>query len=612
MESAAWAEPGRAVGGVVRRWIELAKLLPRAGAAPVAAALAVSVVFGLAPIAFMVAMSVLLARVPAVARGEGALGTAAALTLVALAVQQLVGPFQSALAELISRRVDAHCVRRALEAAYRRAPVATLERPGTLDLLADVRAAMDRTTPSPGDAAAALPALLARYTQLTGAVVLIAVVLSPVTAVIVGVTALVIRFGQRGSLGRFGAHWDALSPQRRRLAYVRGLATGTEAAKEVRVLGLLDWVTRRLHREHRGYLDPLWAMRRRLLLWPFVGFAAVGLTGGALGLAAIAQATAHGRLSLLGYGLAVQAVLIPVRFGVYFPEADVQTQFGGRAYAALVRFEQACADTAPPPGTEPAPQPREAIRFEGVGFAYPGGHRVFSALDLTIPAGRCTAIVGLNGAGKTTLVKLLTRCYDPDTGAITIDGNDLRGIDPADWQQRLAVVFQDFNRYELTAGENIGLGTGTPADWHHAAVRAGADDLVAALADGLDTPLSTRYTGGQDLSGGQWQRIALARALHAMSRGAALLVLDEPTAALDVRAEVEFFDRFLAQTRGTTSVIISHRFSTVRHADRIVVLADGVVAEQGGHDELVAAGGRYAQLFEAQASRFRDREAVAA
>ncbi|GAA1387203.1 ABC transporter ATP-binding protein [Catellatospora chokoriensis] len=589
----------------LRRWLDLAGLLRHAGGLPVAIALLVSAAFGLAPIVFMVSMALLLARVPAVARGEAALGTAVALSLATLVAQQLLGPMQTALTELVSRRIDGHCVQRALRAAYTEAPVAALERPGTLDLLADVRTAIDRASPSPGDAAAALPALLARYTGLTGAVVLIAVVLSPLAALVVAAAALVIRFGQRGSLGRFAAAWDALSPQRRRLAYTRTLTTGTAAAKEIRVLGLLGFLTARLDSEHRGYLDPIWSMRRRLLLRPFLGFALAGLVGATLALAAVAQATASGELDLLEYAVAVQAVLVPIRFGVYFPEADVQTQFGGRALAALTGFEQA-ARGEPLPGTAPAPAPQREIRFEQVGFAYPGGRRVFSDLDLSIPAGRCTAIVGLNGAGKTTLVKLLTRCYDPDRGAVTVDGLDLRELDPASWQRRLAVIFQDFNRYELSAGDNIGLGVGVPADWHAAAARAGAQDVLDDLPAGLDTPLHARYTGGQDLSGGQWQRIALARALHAVDRGARLLVLDEPTAALDVRAEVEFFDRFLTQTEGLTSVIISHRFSTVRRADQILVLSDGHVVEQGDHDALTAAGGHYAEMFALQASRFRD------
>jgi ATP-binding cassette subfamily B protein len=231
---------------------------------------------------------------------------------------------------------------------------------------------------------------------------------------------------------------------------------------------------------------------------------------------------------------------------------------------------------------------------------------VLAGLDLELPAGRSTAIVGLNGAGKTTVVKLLAGLYRPDRGQITVDGTDLRELDPAGWQRRIAVIFQDYVRYELDAAANIGLGApgADPAGVVVAADWAGAAGVIDALPAGLATPLSSRYAGGTDLSGGQWQRIALARALFAVGAGAGVLVLDEPTAQLDVRAEVAFFDRFMEITAGLTTVIISHRFSSVRRADRIVVLSGGRVAEAGRHDDLVAAGGQYARLFEQQARRF--------
>jgi len=205
------------------------------------------------------------------------------------------------------------------------------------------------------------------------------------------------------------------------------------------------------------------------------------------------------------------------------------------------------------------------------------------------------AIVGDNGAGKTTLVKLLARLYDPGEGRITVDGRDLRTLDPLAWRQRLAAVFQDFVHYELSAADNIGFGA--PQRLHdtealrRAATRAGALDLIERLPSGWATVLSPGYAGGVDLSGGQWQRIALARALFAVEAGAGVLILDEPTAALDVRAEAELFDRFLSLTQGLTAIIVSHRFSTVRRADRIAVLAEGRIVEQGTHAELLALGG---------------------
>jgi ATP-binding cassette, subfamily B, bacterial len=271
------------------------------------------------------------------------------------------------------------------------------------------------------------------------------------------------------------------------------------------------------------------------------------------------------------------------------------------------RLAPASGDLA---GSLPATgRPDREIRFEQVRFRYPGADRdVFDGLDLVIPAGSSTALVGINGAGKTTLVKLLARLHDPTGGRIRVDGVDLARLHPAGWQRQVAVVFQDFTHYPLSARENVGLGAPehvADADGLDAmAARAGASGTLASLPAGWDTVLSRSYAGGVDLSGGQWQRIALARALFAVRHGARVLVLDEPTAWLDARGEADFFDRFLEITAGTTTLIISHRFSTVRRADRICVLEGGRVLEQGDHDSLLAAGNRYAELFTLQAARF--------
>jgi ATP-binding cassette subfamily B protein len=218
-------------------------------------------------------------------------------------------------------------------------------------------------------------------------------------------------------------------------------------------------------------------------------------------------------------------------------------------------------------------------------------------------------VVGGNGAGKTTLVKLLARLYEPTGGRITVDGVDLRDLDPVAWQRRVAAIFQDFVPYKLTAADNVAFGAlhvpRTPERLDRAAAAAGAAGVVARLPHGWDTVLSRQFEGGTDLSGGEWQRLALARAVYAVHAGAGVLVLDEPTAALDVRGEAEVYDRFLELTRGLTTIVVSHRFSTVRRADRIVVIEGGRVVEDGSHDDLVAAGGRYAVMYELQAARFR-------
>jgi ABC-type multidrug transport system fused ATPase/permease subunit len=246
-------------------------------------------------------------------------------------------------------------------------------------------------------------------------------------------------------------------------------------------------------------------------------------------------------------------------------------------------------------------RPAESVVIRDLSFHYPGTERlIFDRLDLTIPAGTSLAIVGQNGAGKTTLAKLLCRLYDPDTGAIEVDGVDLRSLDVDAWRGRVTAVFQDFVRFELSLRDNV-----DPAG------KASEEDVRAALADAgaeglaeLDTPLAKGYPGGTDLSGGQWQRVALARALCAVRGGAGLVLLDEPTAQLDVRGEAAVFDRVLQATRRVTTILISHRFSTVRHADRICVLEGGRVIELGGHDELMSVAGRYRTMFNLQAKRF--------
>ncbi|HEX3872953.1 MAG TPA: ATP-binding cassette domain-containing protein, partial [Solirubrobacteraceae bacterium] len=252
--------------------------------------------------------------------------------------------------------------------------------------------------------------------------------------------------------------------------------------------------------------------------------------------------------------------------------------------------------------------PRLSIRFEAVGLRYPSGTHALDRIDLELPAGSSLGLVGLNGAGKTSLVSLLAGLRRPTAGRLLIDGTPLTRLDAGRWQRQVAVVYQDSTRFPFTAAQNVALALGDrPIDepaLHRAADRAGATALVARLPAGWDTILSPRYAGGHDLSGGQWQRIVLARALYAVESGARVLVLDEPTAQLDVRSEAAFYDRFLEITAGTTTIVISHRFSTVRRADRIAVLSDGRITELGDHDALIAAAGTYAEMFTIQSDRF--------
>jgi len=380
--------------------------------------------------------------------------------------------------------------------------------------------------------------------------------------------------------------------------YAYRLAVEAGPAKELRLFGLADWILERFV-ARRTRLHALQYEATRLREQPVAWSLLFVVTANVVVFWSLAAAAANGTATL------AQTVV--------FAQAAVGTSmiaFGGLNWAldgsaapvaAVLRLAPAMAAAgALRPGSRAASSmPSQAIRFRDLTFAYPGGAPVLEHLDLTIPAGSSLAIVGQNGAGKTTLAKLICRLYDPGAGAIEIDGVDLRELDVDAWRQRLAAVFQDFVRFEQPLRDNVAPAGAPDAEIQAALEAAGAADLAA-----LDTILARGYEGGTELSGGQWQRVALARALCRVRLGAGVVLLDEPTAQLDVRGEAEIFDRILAATRQCTTILISHRFSTVRHADRICVLEHGRVVELGTHDELMAKGGRYRTMFDLQAQRF--------
>jgi ATP-binding cassette subfamily B protein len=387
--------------------------------------------------------------------------------------------------------------------------------------------------------------------------------------------------------------------QQRHATYAYNLGVRAEASKEIRLFGLADWATRRFADRRRRVANALFNARKlqqRSVSWSL----ALIVSSNAIVFWFLAQDATSGRLALSSVVVFAGAAVGCSSLG--FGEFD----WWFRGSAQPIPKVLDLADRMGPigalvPGTRDAgAHPQREIRLEGVGFAYPGtDYVVLDGVDLTIPCGRSLAIVGQNGAGKTTLAKLLCRLYDPDSGAVLADGIDIRSFDIDSWRSRIAAVFQDFVRYELPLRDNVAPG-GAPDE-----VVVGA--LERAHATGLatiDTPLSKAYEDGTDLSGGQWQRVALARALCSVALGAGLVILDEPTAQLDVRGEAEIFDSLLEATRGATTILISHRFSTVRHADRICVLEKGHVIELGTHDELMVEGGRYKTMFDLQASRF--------
>ncbi len=379
--------------------------------------------------------------------------------------------------------------------------------------------------------------------------------------------------------------------------YAYRLAVDPPASRELRLFGLAGWTIDRFI-ARRTRLHDLQYAATRLREKPVIWSTLLVVSANVLTFWLLANSAATGSISLGEAVIYVQCAIgvSLIAFGGFSWALD-----GSAApVAAVLRLEPAMrAAGALSAGNRPSNAPAREIRFRDVTFEYPGGAPVLERFDLTIPAGSSLAIVGQNGAGKTTLAKLLCRFYDPQSGSIEIDGVDLRELDLAAWRTRVTAVFQDFLRLELPLRDNVAPG-GAPDD----VVRAALEAAGAAKLAELDTILARAYDGGTDLSGGQWQRIALARALAAVKLGAGVVLLDEPTAQLDVRGEGEIFDRLLAATRHCTTILISHRFSTVRHANRICVLENGRVIELGSHDELMALGGRYRTMFDLQAQRF--------
>jgi ATP-binding cassette, subfamily B, bacterial len=381
--------------------------------------------------------------------------------------------------------------------------------------------------------------------------------------------------------------------------YAYRLAVDAPAAKELRLFGLADWVIERFARNRRRLYDLQWEATR-LREKSVAGCLVVVTIANVAVFWSIADAMADGAIAL-GAGV----TFLQTAFGAS------SIAFGGLSWAldgaaAPVAAMNRLGGTMEKAGAlsegdnHASGLPAAGIRFRDLTFGYSTSTRpVLEAFNVTIPAGTSLAIVGQNGAGKTTLAKLLCRLYDPQGGAIEIDGVDLRDLEIGEWRSRITAVFQDFVRYELSLRQNVAP-RGAPDD----VIRAALADAGAEHLTDLDTVLARGYEGGIDLSGGQWQRVALARALCAVRMGAGVVLLDEPTAQLDVRGESEIFERVLRATRQCTTILVSHRFSTVRLADRICVVEAGRVVETGTHAELMAAGGRYHTMFELQASRF--------
>ncbi|MFY2764512.1 ABC transporter ATP-binding protein [Arenimonas sp. MALMAid1274] len=411
------------------------------------------------------------------------------------------------------------------------------------------------------------------------------------------------------------AHFNALNyslnfswtPERRELEYIRQTGASVETAKEVKIFGLHDFLIGRFRELSQRFYAANRTLAIRRAGWGSV-LTALGTLGYYVAYAYIAWRTVRGEFTigdltfLAGSFRRLRQLLEGLLVGF--------SQVAGQALYLddLFSFFEIEPEITSPASPRPFPMPvREGFVFEDVGFRYPGAERwAVRRLSFTLKAGEVLALVGENGAGKTTLVKLLARLYDPDEGRILLDGHDLRDYDLDVLRRNIGVIFQDFVRYHLTAAENIAVGRIEARDDRarivEAARRSLADEVIAKLPKGYDQVIGKRFKYGVDLSGGEWQKVAIARAYMRESQ---LLILDEPTAALDARSEFEVFQRFKELSDGKTAVLISHRFSSVRMADRILVLNQGQVEAVGTHEELLAQDGRYAELFELQAAGYR-------
>ena len=531
------------------------------------------------------------------------------LLLLALlfSVQRVLDPVTVELSEALWRQLDEWLLQRLMGAMVRPVGLAHIEDPAVLDFAAQAQGALTEITP--GEAAVRLNFVVRNRVMAVTSLAIVAHYRWWMAVLL----ALVYALSYRATRW----HWHQVTlvlygrtDELRRAYYLRRLALTPDVAKETRVFGLSPWLVDRYRREWLDVMRRVWGKRREGWVTLTTTALVLGLAEGAV-LVSVARDAAAGALSV-GTAVTVgQAVLAAAVLAV-FQEGNWMM---GEAVRALRRVEElersAAASSVEVSGTRPAAGlPRRAVRFEHVGFTYPGREEaVFDGFDLEIRAGSSLALVGQNGAGKTTLMKLLARLHDPTSGRITIDGIDLRELDPREWRTQVAAVFQDYVQFELSAYDNVAFGSllhaGDRDRVEQAAALAGADALVRRLPDGWDTVLSRAFTGGAELSGGEWQRLALARAMFAVLSGAQILILDEPTASMDVRGEADLYDRFLELTQGITTIVISHRFSTVRRADRIAVVEHGRVVEDGSHEQLLDAGGRYSTLYRLQAARFQ-------
>lgn len=537
---------------------------------------------------------------------EGGLGsdaghrlvTATLVSGVAFLAMHAQMPFQSVLVESLGRRIDGHVRERLMCATCRPAGVAHFDDPAFLDEVRNAQGVGDGQFTAGGSIAGMTRALENRLQTLTSAALVLQFRwwLAPVL-----ITAGAML--RRRLVTDLVSNADAATPRSealRRSDYFRCLNLEPAAAKETRIFGIGPWVTEQFRAHWVRGMHPLWDHRRTRARssWPYLAAWSAAL---ALTLFLAARAAAAGEISLELLAIVVQAGLSASY--VAAGSDDVRTSYGLATIGALRRVEELAGASAVTGKVWQSPPPfPSSIWFHDVSFRYPGQpDEALRHVDMEIPAGRLVAIVGPNGAGKTTLVKLLAGLHEPSSGLISVGEVPLCEIDPDEWRRSIAIIFQDFLRLELSAADNVAFGRIERAcnrrALEEAARRGGMLPLIERLPRGWDTKLSRQFSDSTELSGGEWQRVALSRAMFGVAGGARLLVLDEPAAGLDADAEAAMLAELRALMPDVTVVLITHRLSAARQADLVCVLDGGRVVGFGSHDELLETGGRYAQLF---------------
>ena len=571
-------------------------VLPKASPGLAAAWWLGLILLGMLPAAFAVAMGMLIGAV----RGGESLIAPLAFAGGIFVLLQVLNPIHRAVSTNLGDRTAAWLYDRLTEACVRPPGIAHLEDPS---LATDFTVARDFDLGMTGPPLSVAMDFIASgmITLVTGcASALIVAAYHWWAGIVLAGAWLATHYLLRESGVWFDRNTPEVRGAQRDAEYGYRLAVDPPASKELRLFGLAGWTLDRFV-ECRTRLYELQYAATRMRERPLAASILLALAANGLVFWSISSAAAAHQITL---GQAVTFLQSAVGVSaIAFGGLNWALDGAAAPVAAVLRLREATARRGQlPMGKQSATgKPAREIRLHDVTFAYPGGAPVLEHFNLTIPAGTSLAIVGQNGAGKTTLAKLLCRLYDPQAGRIEIDGAELRDFDVESWRARITAVFQDFIRFELPLRDNAAPRGAPDGVIQEALEAAGAKNLAS-----LDTVLSKGYAGGTELSGGQWQRVALARALAAVQMGAGLVLLDEPTAQLDVRGEAEIFERMLAATRHSTTILISHRFSTVRHADRICVLEHGRVVELGTHDELMALGGRYRTMFDLQAQRFQE------